>query len=163
MCQYSCIKLALYNIVIRGLPVSTIIFYIISQKARFSAKSFASDICVLIFSTTFSWKISHSKKNSERYCYKCAQVSQLRTRYSCQILIETEFTLRIFEKYSNSWKSVQWEMNCPGRTDMPKLQVVFNNSKTTDYTTSLCLWPEGLRTSMTLSWCSGQRAGREVK
>ena len=31
-------------------------------------------MCVLIFSTTFLWNISHSKKNSAVYCYKCENV-----------------------------------------------------------------------------------------
>ena len=29
-------------------------------------------MCVLIFCTNFVWNISHSKKNSARYCHKCA-------------------------------------------------------------------------------------------
>jgi hypothetical protein len=31
-------------------------------------------MCVLIFSTTFIWNISHSKKNSLRYYHKCVNV-----------------------------------------------------------------------------------------
>jgi hypothetical protein len=29
---------------------------------------------VLVFSTIFVWNISHSKKNSARYCHKCENV-----------------------------------------------------------------------------------------
>jgi len=57
-------------------------------------------ICVLIFSTTFVWNISHSKRNSVRY-YKCAQVFMYSTRYSCQIWMRAKSYQQIFEKYSN--------------------------------------------------------------
>ena len=31
-------------------------------------------MCVLIFSTTFTWNISCSKQDSARYCHKCENV-----------------------------------------------------------------------------------------
>ena len=48
--------------------------------------------CVLIFSTTFVRNISHSNKNWARYDQKYILVSIQRTRYSWQILMETEFS-----------------------------------------------------------------------
>jgi hypothetical protein len=61
-------------------------------------------MCVLIFSTTFVWNISHSKKNSRRYYHKCAQVFMSCTPYSCHILMKLEFSRHIFEKKSTDIK-----------------------------------------------------------
>jgi hypothetical protein len=58
--------------------------------------------CVLIFSTTFVWNISHSDKNSARYDKKCMSVFIYSLRCSCQILIITEFSQKILEKYTNT-------------------------------------------------------------
>jgi len=38
--------------------------------ARFSEKFFQHKMCILIFCTTYAWKISHSKKKSVRYYQK---------------------------------------------------------------------------------------------
>jgi hypothetical protein len=80
--------------------------------------------CVLIFTTSFVWNISHSKKNSARY--KLTYIYTYSTR-PCQILIKLEFSRQIFEKYQISWKSVQWEPICfmrtDGRTDKTKVIV----------------------------------------
>jgi hypothetical protein len=49
--------------------------------------------CVLfIFSATFAWNISHSKKNLERYDKKCTPVFRLSTHHSWQILMKLEFS-----------------------------------------------------------------------
>jgi len=56
---------------------------------------------VLIFSTTFVWNISHSKKNSTRYNLKCTYAFTYSTRYYCQILMELLFSQQIFERYRN--------------------------------------------------------------
>ena len=53
---------------------------------------------VLILSTTFVRKISHSKKNSARYDHKGTQAFIKCTNYYCQILIKLEFSLLIFGK-----------------------------------------------------------------
>jgi hypothetical protein len=58
-------------------------------------------MCLLIFSTTFVWNISHSKKNWARYGIKCVQVLMYNTSYSSQILMKLEFYLHILENYSN--------------------------------------------------------------
>jgi hypothetical protein len=57
--------------------------------------------CVLIFSTTFVWNTSHSKRNSASYSHTCTQVSMSSTRYSCQILTELQSCRQIFEEHSN--------------------------------------------------------------
>ena len=55
-------------------------------------------MCVLIFSTTFVWNISHSEKNGAIYYKKCTQIFMWRTRYSCQILMKDEVSRKIFLK-----------------------------------------------------------------
>ena len=54
---------ALYYIFICGLFLSKILFHIISQTTRFSRGGGVNEykLCILIFSTTFVWNISHSK------------------------------------------------------------------------------------------------------
>jgi len=59
-------------------------------------KAIEHKMWVLIFSTTFVWNISHSKKNSVRRDEKCELVYMLSTRYFCEILIKLEFFSRIF-------------------------------------------------------------------
>ena len=54
--------------------------------------------CVLIFSTTFIWNISHSKMNSRRYCHKCENVFMWSTRYFWRILVKLKSSRNIFYK-----------------------------------------------------------------
>jgi hypothetical protein len=54
--------------------------------------------CVLIFSTTFIWNISHSQKNSARYCHKSENVFMWRARYFCRILKKLAFSWQVLEK-----------------------------------------------------------------
>ena len=42
-----------------------------NQRYNFRGKSYWTQNCVLDFSTTFVWKMSHSKENSARYYHKC--------------------------------------------------------------------------------------------
>jgi hypothetical protein len=59
--------MAMRHIVIYGLSGSSIFFHIMSQIAWFSKKNVIEHkIYVLIFSTTFIWNISHTKKNWAR-------------------------------------------------------------------------------------------------
>ena len=58
-------------------------------------------MCVLIFSTTFAWNISHSRTNRERDDQKYILVFLSSTRYSCQILMKLEFSWQVFEKSSS--------------------------------------------------------------
>ena len=41
------------------------------KEHDFRANVTEHKMCVLIFSTNFVWKISHSKKNSAEFCHKC--------------------------------------------------------------------------------------------
>jgi hypothetical protein len=54
-------------------------------------------MCVLIFSTTFIWNISHSKKNWVRYDHKSILVVMWSTRYSCQISMKLVFSNRFLK------------------------------------------------------------------
>ena len=50
-------------------------YCLVSRKRQdFRKKVTQHKMCVLIFSATFIWNVSHSKKNSERYCHKCENV-----------------------------------------------------------------------------------------
>jgi hypothetical protein len=79
----------------------------------FERNATAKNSRVLIFSTTFVWNISHSKKNSARYHHGCTQVFKQSTRYSYQISMKPAYTWissTNFPKiliYQISWKSVQ--------------------------------------------------------
>jgi hypothetical protein len=55
------------HIAICGLLRSTIFFHIISQTEPFKKNVIELKMCLLIFSTTFVRKISHSKKNWVQY------------------------------------------------------------------------------------------------
>ena len=92
-------------------------------------------MCVLIFSTTLFWNISHSKKNWQRYDQKCILVFMQSTRYSCPILIRIGFSRQILWKSWNtkfcenpscvcqvvSSERTHWQTD--GRTDTKKLMI----------------------------------------
>jgi hypothetical protein len=66
-------------------------FSTLSHKWRsFLKKVIEHKICVLIFSTNFTWNISHVKKNSGRCYHKRKEVFVWGTRCSCQILMKPE-------------------------------------------------------------------------
>ena len=81
--------------------------------ARFSEeKLFNIKPCVLILSTTFVWNISHFKKNSARYYYKCTYFFMQSTLYTSRILIRFQFSGQIFVnplKYQILWRLVRRE------------------------------------------------------
>ena len=79
-------------------------------------------MCVLIFSTTFVGNISHSAKNSARYCHKFTHVFRQSARYSCQILKNRRHFFRKILKYQTLRKFVQWEPNCSMRTETDRQQ-----------------------------------------
>ena len=90
--------------------------------------------CVLIYSTTFVWNISHYKNNSPRYYHKCAQVFKWSTPYSCHIWLNWSFLDRFSEKkppqIQNFMKfspAAAELFNAEGRTGMTKQVVAFEN------------------------------------
>jgi hypothetical protein len=91
-------------------------------------------MCVLIFSTTFVWNISHSKKKWARYNYKRLWYS-CKVSDSCQILVKLELSRQTFEKYLHikfNENQTRGSRVVPcglidGRTDMTKLIVAFRN------------------------------------
>ena len=62
------------RIVISGLSGSTVFSTLSHKRHDFQEKCIEHKMCVLVFSTTFVWYISQSKKNSVRYYHKCAYV-----------------------------------------------------------------------------------------
>ena len=66
----------------------------------FGKKFVEHKMCILSFSTTFVWNISHSRMNSARYCHKCWNVFMWSTRYYFQILMKIKFSPQIFETSS---------------------------------------------------------------
>ena len=86
--------------------------------------------CVLIFSSTFVWSISHCKTNSTRYNKKCTHIGlHVQYRCSCRSHTKREYYWQTFEKKNRhqiSWKSVQWEpswyMTTDGQKDLTKLR-----------------------------------------
>ena len=78
------------------------IFSTLSHKRHDFRKNVTEHkMCVLIFSTTFVWNFSHSKKKWVRYDQKCMLVFMLSTDYSCQILMKLESSQQTFEISSN--------------------------------------------------------------
>ena len=98
------------------------IFPTLSHKMHdFREKVTEHKLCVLIVSTTFVWKISHSNKKRARCDKKCVLVCMWSALCCCcWILMKIEFARKSFPKilkYQISWKSIQWEQSCSMRTD----------------------------------------------
>jgi len=75
---------------------------------------------VPIFSTTFVWKSSHSKKNSARYCYKCIYI------YICIHVKHTLFSSAFSGSYFREICRVGAEVfHTDRRTGKTKLRVAF--------------------------------------
>ena len=99
-----CIAHAPYYIVICGLSGSTIFFPSSSHKRhdfRKKKKLLNKKTCVLICSTTFVWKTSHSELNLARYYHKCTLGLMQSSRYLSQFVKTHDFSRHIFEKPSN--------------------------------------------------------------
>jgi hypothetical protein len=123
-------------------PRSTLYFSTLSHKrCDFLKKVIEHEMCVFIFSTTFVYNISHSKKNLARYCHKCENVFLQSTRYFVGFkyiwIFSTDFRKSL--KYKVSSKSVLWKPSycmrtdgrtdgqTKGQTDVTKLIVAFRN------------------------------------
>ena len=97
----ACKAHASYYIVACGLSGSTIFFQIISQTARFSWISVEHKMCILVFSTTCLWNVSHSKKNSEKYYYKCTFGLHVKYPFLLSHFNETWISSTDFQKKKN--------------------------------------------------------------
>ena len=103
---------------LRALQLYNSFPHYLTNSIWFSKKVVEHKMCVLSF-TTFLVKntSSHSKKNSTRYCHKCAYVFTQSTCYSCFILMKLEFSQQIFKKCSNikchkNLSSGSWAVPC---------------------------------------------------
>ena len=91
------------------------------------------EMCVLIFSTSFFWNISHSKKKWTRYDEMYIGLYVKYMLFLSDFNETSSFSMNFWNilKYKISWKSVQWEPSCSmrtdERTDMTKLIVAFGN------------------------------------
>ena len=104
-------------------------------KATIFWKKLLNKICVFwFFSTTVIWNISHSYKNSVRYCHECENIFIQNARYFCRIVMKLDVSRQSFEKSSNikfhqnsssGSRIVPWGRT-DRRTDM-KLLVAFRN------------------------------------
>jgi hypothetical protein len=74
----------------------------LTNGTNFGKKVTRNKMCVFIFSISFVWHISHSKKISVRYYRKCTGVFKLGAHYSCHIIISIQIPQQSFEKYSNT-------------------------------------------------------------
>ena len=102
------------------------------KRHDFRKKVVEHKMFVLIFSTTFVWNISHSKKNWAKYEQKCVFVVMYSTRYSCHILMKLLTSQRFSKentRMSNFMKirPVGTELfHTDRRTDMVKLIIFFS-------------------------------------
>ena len=101
--------------------------------ARFSARVgvgggiIKHKMCVLIFSTTFVWNISHSRMNSVKY-HQCMPVFMDKSCY-CHVLRKLEFSQQIFEKFSN----IKFHENPSIRIWVPRGRTYFTYIHTHSY------------------------------
>jgi hypothetical protein len=94
------------HIFICDLPHSTIFLHIISLIAQLKKKKVTEHkTCVLIFSTTFVWNISHYKKNWAKYDWSSWKYPLALSDFNKTWIFLTEFKKIL--TYQISWKSVQ--------------------------------------------------------
>ena len=129
------------NIDIRGLSGSKIFIHIIPQTTIFKKKKWnkikkklLNTKCVLIFSTTFVWNISHSKKNWARWS---KTYIGLHVKYP--LLLSHFYETWIFSKYFGKCRNIKFYENqstgsqviscgrTVGPTDMMKVTGAFRN------------------------------------
>jgi hypothetical protein len=113
--QYACV-------ILPSVPCPALQYFpTLSHKRHdFWEKATEHKMCVLIFSTTCVWNISHSKKNWARYDQNCISVCMKSTGYCWQIVMKLELYRQVLEEipaYQILRKSIQWEPSCSMRTD----------------------------------------------
>jgi hypothetical protein len=98
------------------------IFTLSQKRHYFRKRAIEHKMCVLRFSTTFIWNISHSKKKLARYDVPGKMYTGLHVK--CSLFLSDFNETWTFStdsrkvlKYQISWKSVQWEPSCCMRTD----------------------------------------------
>jgi hypothetical protein len=102
-------------------------------QCRILGKNLLNTKCVLIFSTTSVWKISHLKNNSLRHDDKCTYIHHVSYPLFLSDFNKTLILLTDFQEvltYKISCKSVQWEPSYSMRTDRwteMKLTVTFRS------------------------------------
>ena len=122
------------RVILSPVAFPTLHFSTLSHKRHgLRVKGIEHTMCVLIFSTTFVWNISHAKKNSARFCHKCSNFCTWNARYSCQILIKSEFSVHVLKKYSNiifheNPSSASRVIPCERTVRHDSLTVAFRNS-----------------------------------
>jgi hypothetical protein len=118
----------------------------LSQKGKiFEKKITEYEMYVLIFSTTFVWNVSHSKKNWVRYNHKCIMFYTQSTRYSCHILMSFD-SFPKNNKISTLIKICQVgvelfhpDRRTERRTDMKNLIVAFCHFANAPKTVYMCV------------------------
>jgi hypothetical protein len=89
-------SMPVYYIVISDRSGSTI-FSTLSHKWNYFQRKLLNVKYLFWFSAQLSWNMYHSINNSGRW-NKCKYVFMLSNNYSCQILVNFEFSRQIFEK-----------------------------------------------------------------
>jgi len=104
---------------VAGLSDCTIFSHNPINSTTFRKKVFDHKKCVLFFSATSDWNISHSTKNSARY-HECAHFFAWSIRHSCHIIKKQILSAdwRKIPKCHISWKFDQWEPSVSRWTDV---------------------------------------------
>ena len=102
------------------------------KRHNFLEKVTEHKMYVLISSTTFFWNVSHSKKNSERYCHKCEKYSfkvpVILVVFWSNSSFSTDFRQKVQISSLMNIRPMEPELfHADGRTDMTKLIVAFRN------------------------------------